>query len=75
VVDGVELVSSEDAVQWARRAAKEEGLLVGISSGAALCAAHRVASRPENKGKTIVVILPSFGERYLSTVLFQGLAS
>jgi cysteine synthase A len=75
LVDGVEQVSSEDAVQWARRAAKEEGLLVGISSGAALCAAQRVASRGENKGKTIVVILPSFGERYLSTVLFQGLAS
>jgi cysteine synthase A len=75
LVDGVELVSSDEAVQWARRAAREEGLLVGISSGAALCAAHRVASRAENKGKTIVVILPSFGERYLSTVLFHGLAS
>jgi len=74
LLSGVEKVTSDEAIEWARRAAKEEGLLVGISSGAALCAAYRVASRPESRGKVIVVILPSCGERYLSTVLFQGLA-
>ncbi len=74
-VDGVELVTDDQSIEWARRAAKEEGLLVGISSGAALCAAAVQAGKPENQGKTIVVILPSFGERYLSTPLFQGLTA
>ncbi len=73
VVDRIETVPSEDAIAWARRAPLEEGLLVGISSGAALCAAARVAAEPENAGKTIVVILPSCGERYLSTALFEHL--
>ncbi|MDQ5839562.1 MAG: cysteine synthase A [Chloroflexota bacterium] len=73
VYDEVIDINAETAVQWARRAAKEEGLLVGISSGAALAAADRVARRPENAGKTLVVIIPSFGERYLSTILFSDL--
>lgn len=73
VYDEVIDVNAGTAVEWARRAATEEGLLVGISSGAALAAANQVATRPENAGKTIVVIIPSFGERYLSTILFEGL--
>ena len=73
IYDEVIGVENQDAFETAHRAAHEEGLLVGISSGAALFAALQVASRPENAGKQIVVIIPSFGERYLSTPLFEGL--
>jgi len=71
VVDEIIKVSNEDALETGRRLAREEGLLVGISSGAAAFAALQVAGRPENSGKRIVVILPDTGERYLSTALFQ----
>ncbi len=73
VIDEVITVANDDAFAFARRAAREEGLLVGISSGAALWAATQLAARPENDGRQIVVIIPSFGERYLSTALFAGL--
>jgi cysteine synthase A len=74
LIDEIIQVADEEAYGWARRAAKEEGLLVGISSGAALAAAHEVAARKEMADKLIVVILPSCGERYLSTPLFEGIA-
>ncbi len=72
VIDGVVRVTNEDAFATARRLAREEGILAGISSGAALWAALQVAARPESAGKLIVVILPDTGERYLSTDLFAG---
>jgi cysteine synthase A len=72
LVDAIEQVSNEDAIEYARRLAREEGILAGISCGAATAAAVRWAHKPENAGKTIVVILPDSGERYLSSALFEG---
>ena len=74
IVDEVMQVSNEEAFQWARRLAKEEGIMGGISSGANMCVAAKVAARPEMAGKRIVTIMCSLGERYLSTPLFEGLA-
>ncbi len=73
LIDEIEQISNEDAVLYAQRLAKEEGILAGISCGAAVAAAVRHAKKPENTGKTIVVILPDSGERYLSSILFEGL--
>ncbi|HET6428502.1 MAG TPA: cysteine synthase A [Phycisphaerae bacterium] len=74
LVDEVVAVEDEEAFDWGRRAAATEGLFVGISSGAALCAADRIARRPESAGKVIVVVLASYGERYLSTAMFEGIS-
>jgi cysteine synthase len=75
IVDQIEQVSNEEAIEYARRLTREEGILSGISCGAAVAVAARIAKRPENKGKTIVVVLPDSGERYLSTALFDGAAA
>jgi len=73
MVDQVEQCSNEEAMEWAHRLMKEEGILAGISSGAAMAIAHRVSIQPGNEGKTIVAILPDSAERYLSTALFEGM--
>ena len=75
VVDRIETVTDEESMEMARRLAREEGILSGISCGAAAVAALRVAREPDMKGKTIVVVLPDSGERYLSTALFADLAA
>ncbi|MBS0260997.1 MAG: pyridoxal-phosphate dependent enzyme, partial [Planctomycetes bacterium] len=72
LVDAVEQVTNEEAVAFGRRLTVEEGILAGISCGAAAAVAVRLAHRPENAGKTLVVVLPDSGERYLSSVLFEG---
>jgi len=72
LVDEIATVSNDEAISFARRLAREEGVLSGISSGAAVAVAVRLARRPENAGKTIVVLLPDSGERYLSSALFEG---
>ena len=72
MVDQVEQISNEEAMEWAHKLMKQEGILAGISSGAAMAIAHRVSQQPEHKGKTIVAILPDSGERYLSSPLFEG---
>jgi cysteine synthase A len=72
LVDDIEQVTNEEAIEYARRLAREEGILAGISCGAATAVAVRLAKRPENAGKTLVVVLPDSGERYLSTALFEG---
>ncbi len=72
-VDAVEQVTNEEAVEYARRLTREEGILSGIACGAAAAVAVRLAKRPENAGKTIVAILPDSGERYLNSILFEGM--
>ena len=75
LVDEVIAIENQEAIDWARQSATQEGIFVGISSGAALAAAAKLAERPENAGKTIVVILPDAGERYLSSVLFEDISA
>lgn len=75
MVDQVEAIADDEAIEWTHKLMTQEGILAGISSGAAMAAAARVAQQPEHKGKTIVVILPDSGERYLSTALFDGMFS
>jgi cysteine synthase A len=74
LVDEIEQVTNEDAIHYAQRLTQEEGILSGISCGAAVAVAARIAKRSQNAGKTIVVILPDSGERYLSTALFESVA-
>jgi cysteine synthase A len=73
LVDAIEQVTNEEAIEYARRLTREEGILSGISCGAATAVAARLAKRPENEGKTIVTVLPDSGERYLTTTLFEGI--
>jgi cysteine synthase A len=73
LLNSVETVTNEDAYEWSRRLSRDEGICAGISTGANVCAAARVAARPQNKGKTIVTVACDFGERYLSTPMFEGL--
>jgi cysteine synthase A len=73
LVDRVETVTDDEAIETARRLAREEGIISGISSGAAVAVAARLANRPEYAGKTIVAVLPDSGERYLTSILFEGL--
>ena len=75
LVDEVIAIDSTTAVEWARKTASQEGILVGISSGAAMAAAAQLAARPENASKNIVVILPDGGERYLSSILFEDISA